>query len=1653
MKSMRRTPARTKHVQAPPLDLSTVPTVAPPERPAGRARLFGLPDAPTFYPTRDEWAEPIQYIQSIRPEGEQYGIIKIIPPEGWKPDFSIDTELFRFRTRIQKLSSMEGESRTVQNYLEQLEKFHRQQGNGFTRLPHLDRRPIDLLKLKKEVSARGGINKVTMEKKWAEIGRALGYNGRQCTSLSNSLKTAYTKLVLPYEVYLSKQRGAIQRGLSSLSSSNTSTPADVDREEAIQETPAIEINGKAEEEAPDKMDTGEQAKPSRIPEVSATPSSQSREGSVSPTRGEICEICRLGDNDEQMLLCDGCDRGYHMYCLTPPLSSIPNTDWYCVKCLTQAGDDYGFEDGGEYSLHDFQAKANKFKQQWFANKRRRSGEHAKMEVTEDEVEREFWRLVENPHETVSVEYGADLHSTQHGSGFPSIERHPINPYSTDPWNLNILPVLHDSLFSHIKTDISGMMVPWLYVGQCFSTFCWHNEDHYTYSINYMHWGETKTWYGIPASDAAKFEETMRKAVPELFEQQPDLLFQLVTMLSPGTLVANGVKVVAIDQRPGQFVVTFPQAYHAGFNHGFNFCEAVNFAPYDWVTFGLECVKRYQAFNKHPVFSHDELLITTYLHDSSIKTSLWLQHALADLRDRELKQRNHVRTKYPTLKEVLEEKDHPEEEYQCSHCNMFCYLSQIICGCTRKVACLYHVEELCQCDKSLRTLRLRYSDEQLVEFARHCAETASIPAQWVAKMKKTLSEGARLPLRVLRSLLSEADKIPVTIPEACWLRDFVDRANEWVEGASRLIVRKHYHRYSRRGEKGEGLTGVTGKAGSEGYPRTLETIKNLLREVDRLAFDAPEIKLLRDTERAIEEFQIQARNILEPPGQDIEKLREVFQAGLALEVDLEEMEMLEIRIQTQDWLERVGSKMAGGETMEYADVVQLIEEARSVGVSEQNELFLELVAKEAKGRVWKEAAEAALGRDELDMEELERIVKAGGDVLVVAELLAKAEHLVSHVRNWRMSASELLKRYSAPESPESRPRLEEILRLLKHIEPVPVHPPELPALQQLRNRAQNWLYRARKQFGKGGRHAALAPLLDELLADIDRITRTDEPSPQETSTETIKQEEGEEAMSAEAAQEKEKRTEVYCMCRMPESGVMVQCEACQEWYHIVCVKVSRKEAKTQERYVCPICDPTITIPRQGKRPALRDLEALVRESRDLGVIVSEVQQLAKVVEVLHEFVGKIEAMDNGNVVMMKGYLRRLEGLDVAIPEHTDRLRKMIYELAPPPPRLPKVVEVKEDMTRPYCLCRTTYDSSREMIGCDTCQEWYHMECVNITPALADTIDVYKCPVCCQKENVEYRYGNPPLLRYWLAQQAPMSITPASQPYQVPQQFRVVKQSEMGSSSPKPKTFVLTIKPPKPPKPSAPMDGSDERKTPKKRKKRHSQDGVLEHERNGSKIKSAKLQSSPLAGISAASSPSTAQILKAPSSSTPLTSSTLSTSIMAPTLTSPPLHKPVSPAPPPFDPPPTAPIGQPSHPSLGCVGPLEPEPNPVDEEMPAVSSAFDEQWSATLNPPSFSDFVPLSMFDAHNEGIFGLMNARSESSEPQGAPLSPALPNKPNSKGSAQIPNDSSGEKYGSSAQANAGLLANGADASSSANRPYPDGSLLYSDRNEQKTNGN
>ena len=109
------------------------------------------------------------------------------------------------------------------NYLDQLSKFHSQSGSSLSRFPCVDKRPLDLYRLKKAVEIRGGFQKVCKFKKWAEIGRDLGYSGKIMSSLSTSLKNSYQRYLHPYEEWVKQAKPGLQ-ALDSDYSNLTSGP-------------------------------------------------------------------------------------------------------------------------------------------------------------------------------------------------------------------------------------------------------------------------------------------------------------------------------------------------------------------------------------------------------------------------------------------------------------------------------------------------------------------------------------------------------------------------------------------------------------------------------------------------------------------------------------------------------------------------------------------------------------------------------------------------------------------------------------------------------------------------------------------------------------------------------------------------------------------------------------------------------------------------------------------------------------------------------------------------------------------------------------------------------------------------------------------------------------------------------------------------------------------------------------------------------------------------------------------------------------------------------------------------------------------------------------------------------------------------------------
>lgn len=136
-----------------------------------------------------------------------------------------------------------------------------------------------------------------------------------------------------------------------------------------------------------------------------------------------------------------------------------------------------------------------------------------------------------------------------------------------------------------SVKIDGVNTTYLYFGMWKTSFAWHTEDMDLYSINYLHFGAPKSWYAIPSAHGRRFERLAQGFFPNGFKQCPAFLRHKTTLISPQILKTYSIPFNKITQEPGEFMITFPYGYHAGYNHGFNCAESTNFASPRWVEYG------------------------------------------------------------------------------------------------------------------------------------------------------------------------------------------------------------------------------------------------------------------------------------------------------------------------------------------------------------------------------------------------------------------------------------------------------------------------------------------------------------------------------------------------------------------------------------------------------------------------------------------------------------------------------------------------------------------------------------------------------------------------------------------------------------------------------------------------------------------------------------------------------------------------------------------------------------------------------------------------------------------------------------------------------------------------------------------------------------
>ncbi|KYN08295.1 PREDICTED: lysine-specific demethylase lid [Cyphomyrmex costatus] len=1226
------------------------------------------PEAPVFEPTNEEFHDPLAYIAKIRPIAERSGICKIKPPPNWQPPFAVDVDKFKFVPRIQRLNELEAKTRIKLNFLDQIAKFWELQGSSL-KIPLVERKALDLYSLHKIVTDEGGIETVTKERRWAKIANKLGYpSGR---SVGSILKNHYERILYPFDVFKQgktlsdikiepdsdanekkdrdyKPHGIISR--QQIKPPNEKFSRRSKRYSGQEEKQDVSIKQDdckeecdSDNECKDKiksryfncdMDKSKELKKLQFygpgPKMAGFNTKEGKKSNKTrglklvyefdPLAKYICHNCGRGDNEENMLLCDGCDDSYHTFCLMPPLTEIPKGDWRCPKCVAEEVskpmEAFGFEQAQrEYTLQQFGEMADQFKSDYF-----NMPVHM---VPTSLVEKEFWRIVSSIDEDVTVEYGADLHTMDHGSGFPT--KTSVNLFTCDQeyaessWNLNNLPVLRGSILGHINADISGMKVPWMYVGMCFATFCWHNEDHWSYSINYLHWGEPKTWYGVPGSQAERFEQSMKSAAPELFHSQPDLLHQLVTIMNPNILINGGVPVFRTDQHAGEFVVTFPRAYHAGFNQGYNFAEAVNFAPADWLKIGRDCITHYSNLRRFCVFSHDELVCKMSLDPDSLDIGIATAtyHDMLQMVEDEKKLRKNLLEWGVTEAEREAFELLPDDERQCEACKTTCFLSAVTCSChSSQLVCLRHFADLCECPPEKHTLRYRYTLDELPIMLQKLKLKAESFDSWVAKVREAMDPNIdKIELNELKELLTEAENKKFPDSELLTaLKTAVQDAEKCASVAQQVLNNKQRTR--------------TRQTVDTKYKLTVEELTLFYKEITNLNCELKEsdgIKFILDQ---VSQFQKDAEELESKEDCDMEKLEKCIDFGDSISIELPQLVRLKQKLTQTQWLDEVKSFQDDPKSVSREEVVKLIEKGMTIPPHDSIENTLSELHMLTKAiDKWEEKAKMFLNtKNRRTIVAVEEFIREADEVEAYLPSLDTLQDILNKAKNWTKMIDEIRARENFP----YYDTLDDLLRKGKNI---PLHLNDLPTLESTLLQAKTWKERTARTFLRKNSHytlmEALSPRIgvgvqamktkknkgDESIGAVCVCdTKLDDSSNSANVVAAFKLAEQREMEAMRSLRERnlmkmkaEAEDSKYCVCRRPRFGIMLQCELCKDWFHTNCVPLSKALYKSKTpgpkdmKFLCPCC-------QRSRRPRLETILALLVSLQKIPIRLPEGEAL-------------------------------------------------------------------------------------------------------------------------------------------------------------------------------------------------------------------------------------------------------------------------------------------------------------------------------------------------------------------------------------------------------------------------------------------------------------
>ncbi|XP_072536471.1 protein Jumonji [Salminus brasiliensis] len=657
------------------------PRVAQDRERGRRGTVPEMTEVPVFHPVPREFHDPLAYVDLVRQRAEPFGLFRVVPPAGWRPECKLKEEM-RFVSHVQHVHKLGRRWGPNVQRLACIRKHLRAQGINMEEPPLIGGCELDLARFFQLLNDMGGMQQVTDLKTWGRLADLLGIP-RSAQDRLAKLQEAYCQYLLSYDSLSPGQRTQLEKDVLAEKESLEKKSGPLEGQADISQHAALVL-------------------PRCEPKNGLVNGALHRSGvrerlrELDPT-ARSSRPRRLDKKEEE----DGVLSELH-------------------KCIYK---------GKSFSLMTFYRAARNTMNMCFSR-----------EPDTAQIEQEYWRLVEGKECHVAVHCGR-VDTKTHGSGFPVGKS---EPFSKHGWNLSVLSNNSGSILRHLGA-VPGVTIPWLNIGMVFSTSCWSRDQNSLPYIDYLHTGADCVWYCIPAEEKSKLDKVVHtllqaNGTPGLEMLEKNIMISPEVLRREGvkvhrTVQRSGQFMVCF---PGTFVSKVCCGYSVSETVHFATPEWMKLG-YEAAK-DLKKRRIEEPFSTEKLLCQ---IVTSESKPENRNLLSATSTLIEDLRDEEISQRRQLfkaglrlSARYgiqPDNQSPMERKK-PQRtrltedtaDRRCQVCQHLCYLSMVVHESDNVVFCLECALRYIQKRRSPRGLKMmfRYTEEQLNSLVNQVCGKAS-----------------------------------------------------------------------------------------------------------------------------------------------------------------------------------------------------------------------------------------------------------------------------------------------------------------------------------------------------------------------------------------------------------------------------------------------------------------------------------------------------------------------------------------------------------------------------------------------------------------------------------------------------------------------------------------------------------------------------------------------------------------------------------------------------------------------------------------------------------------------------------------------------------------------------------------------------------------